>query len=228
VSAEENDLNVKQVGEIYRSIMNVVSDRLDAIAEALAEVDANPNHPNNWRNAEFCYLQIRKCIEYVALALLAAHRGNEYECEKLGNEYKADVIFHDLSKLNAHGFPQGIDIQYNNGGDGQHHIDHRATLSKRRMKRIYDGCAAHLHSGKLEDIINQTVPPYDLPRVATWRDELLTLLSHHQVMLPHVGLAMLVWLKEPETGYSRVFFVKADGPLQVEGDPAVYNDAAYQ
>jgi hypothetical protein len=217
-----------RLGGIYCGIMDTVADRLNSITEAIAEVEANPHHVNSWRNAEFCYLQVRKCVEYVALALLAAHRTSEYECEKLGNIYKADVIFNDLGKLNPHGFPKAIQIEVNNQEPGQHHVNQCPTLSKRRMKRIYDSCAVHLHSGKLEDIINQTVPPYDLPRIVGWRDELETLLSQHRVMLPHVGLVMIVWLKEPVSGSSRVDFAQAEGPFIIEGDAAVYNDVDSQ
>lgn len=227
MSVAANDPDIERLGAIYRGIMNVVASRLDAISEAIAEVEANPKHPNSWRNAEFCYLQIRKCVEYLALALLAAHRANDYECEKLENAYKADVIFNDLSKLNSHGFPKAIQIEFNSPESGQHHIVPDSILSRRRMKRIYDSCAAHLHSGTLADIINQTVPPYDLTQVARWRDELVSLLSQHQVMLPHVGLVMIVWLKEPVSGSSRIIFGQAEGPLQIEGDSAVYNDSDF-
>jgi hypothetical protein len=218
------DPNIEHLGSVYCGIMDVVADRLDAIVQAIAEVEANPNHPNNWRNAEFAYLQIRKCVEYVALALLAAHRATNYECEKIENAYKADVIFNDLGRVYPHGFPKAINIELNNQSPGQHHIDQRPTLSKRRMKRIYDGCALHLHAGTLTDIINQTVPPYDLARVAAWHKELESLLRQHQVMLPHVGLLMAVWLKEPESLSSRVAFAQAEGPFQIEGDAAIYNE----
>lgn len=224
MTTDQLELNVQRLGEIYCGIMDHVSDRLNSITEALAEVEANPDHPNNWRNAEFCYLQIRKCVEYVALALLAAHRANDYECETIENAYKADVIFSDLGKLNPHGFPLAIQIELNNEAPGHHHVAPSPTLSKRRMKRIYDDCAVHLHSGRLTDIINQTIPPYDLPRVATWRNELASMLSQHQVMLPHVGLVMVVTLKGPGFGNSSVIFGQAEGPFQIEGDAAVYND----
>lgn len=222
----ELDPNVARVGPIYSGIMGVVSDRLDSIAESLAEVGANPNHPNNWRNADFCYLQIRKCVEYVALALLAAHRANDYECEKLENAYKADVIFHDLEKLNPHGFPKSFKIDADDPEPGQHHVSQAPTLSKRRMKRIYDDCAVHLHSGRLGDIINNTVPPYDLIRVAEWQRELVSMLGQHHVILPHVGLVMLVWMKDPVSGAPKVVFCKADGAFRIDGDAAVYNDTA--
>lgn len=226
--ADLANLNIQRAGEIYAGIMDVVAGRLDAITEALAEVEANPDHPNSWRNAEFCYLQIRKCVEYVALALLAAHRASDYECEKPENDYKADVIFNDLGKLNPHGFPKAIRFGLNAQEPGQHHVEQAPTLSKRRMKRIYDGCAKHLHSGTLADIVNQTVPPYDLPRVVGWRDELLSLLGEHQVMLPDVGRVMIVWLREPESGHSRVVLGEAEGPFVIEGDPTIYNDVGYK
>ncbi len=218
------NLEIERLVALYKGIMDVVALRLDAISDAVAEVEANPNHPNNWRNAEFCYLQIRKCVEYIALALLAAHRAGDYECEKLENAYKADVIFNDLANLNPHGFPKAIEIAFNVAGPGQHHIDQDLVLSKRRMKRIYDDCAVHLHSGTLANIIDQTVPPYDLPRIVGWHDELLSLLGQHQVMLPHVGRVMIVWLREPESGHSRVVVGQADGPFIIEGDAAIYHD----
>jgi hypothetical protein len=224
VTADQLKPNVHRLGEIYCGIMDNVSDRLHAVTESIAEVEANPNHQNNWRNAEFCYLQIRKCVEYLALAVLAVHQANDYECEKLENAYKADIIFSDLGKLNPYGFPKSIQIELNNQAPGHHHVAPSPTLSKRQMKRIYDDCAVHLHSGRLTDIINHDVPPYDLPRVAGWRNELASLLSQHQVMLPHVGLVMLVTLRQPGIGTSNAIFGIADGPFQIEGDAAIYNE----
>jgi hypothetical protein len=221
---EQNSPNIDRLGQIYCGIMNVVADRLDSITEAIAEVEANPDRPENWRNAEFSYLQVRKCVEYIALAVLAAHRANEYECEKLENAYKADVIFHDLGKLNPHGFPKAIQVAANEQEAGSHNVAQCPTLSKRRLKRIYDDCAVHLHSGTLADIIDQNIPPYDLPRVTAWRDEIESLLAQHQLMLPHVGLVMLVWLRELKSGRARVVFGQADGPFQIEGDPTIFND----
>ncbi len=220
--------DLEHLGAVYCGIMNTVADRLDSITEALAEVEANPDHPNNWRNAEFCYLQVRKCVEYIALAILAAHRANDYECEKLENQYKADVIFSDLGKLNPHGFPTSTQIKFGDDENVNFHIVQDPILSKRRMKRIYDGCAVHLHSGKLSDIIDQAIPPYDLNRVSAWGVELATLLERHNVMLPHMGLVMIVWLREPNSGVSKVIFVQADGPFKIEGDAAIYNDVNYQ
>ena len=228
VAANPINPNIEHLGDIYCGIMNAVADRLDSISEALAEIEANPDHPKNWRHAEFCYLQVRKCVEYAALALLAAHRANDYECEKLENEYKADVIFSDLGKLNPHGFPMAIQIGLGDEDNVDFHITQNPILSKRRMKRIYDGCAVHLHSGKLSDIINQTIPPYDLVRVSGWRTELASLLERHQVMLPHIGLVMVVWLREPDSGNSKVVFAQADGPFNIEGDAAIYNDVDCQ
>jgi hypothetical protein len=224
--ADQNNPNIDHLGQIYCGIMNAVADRLDAIGEAIAEIEANPDRPENWRNAEFSYLQVRKCVEYIALAVLAAHRVNEYECEKLENEYKADVIFRDLGKLNPHGFPKGVHVALNAQEVGNHHVAQCPTLSKRRLKRIYDACAVHLHSGRLADIINQNIPPYDFPRVMAWCDEIESLLAQHQVSLPHVGLVMLVWLREQESGRARVVFGQADGPFQIEGDPTIFNDVA--
>lgn len=220
------DQTIALLGSTYCAIMDTVADRLDAIAESIAEIDADPDHPNNWRRAEFCYLQIRKCVEYVALAVLLAHRTNDYECDQLENAYKADVIFNDLGKLNPHGFPKAVQVNLNANGPGSHDVDQMPTLSKRRMKRIYDDCAVHLHAGTLANIVNQTVPPYDLPRVVAWCTELKSMLDQHQVLLPHVGSVMIVSLREPESGRARAVFGQADGAFQIEGDSAVYNETS--
>jgi hypothetical protein len=213
-----------RIGSLYCGIMDEVAKRLDAIGRAVAEVEADPEKRDAWEKCEFAYLQIRKSVEYVALALLAVHQEHEYESGNLENEYKADVIFHDLRKLNPHGFPRALQLPEAQEIDGEHHLEPIPTLSKRRIKKIYDDCAVHLHSGTLGTILRQEVPPYDLVRVAGWRNELESLLSQHLIFLPHVGLAMLAHLRDEQTGKARVVFGQADGPLQVEGDPTVYND----
>lgn len=218
------DEALARIGSLYCGIMDEVAKRLDAIGVAIAEVEANPDHQDGWQKCEFTYLQIRKSVEYIALALLAVHQEHEYESGNLENQYKADVIFHDLGKLNPHGFPRAFQLQEAQENNGEHHVEPTPVLSKRRIKKIYDDCAVHLHSGTLGTILRQEVPPYDLARVAGWRNELESLLAQHSIFLPHVGLAMLAWLRDQQTGKARVVFGQAEGPLQVEGDPTVYND----
>jgi hypothetical protein len=222
--ATQPDLSVDRLGAIYCGIMDSVAVRLSAIADALTEVHGDAGNQRNWERCEFCYLQVRKTIEYIALALLSAHKVGRYDCEALENHYKADVIFHDLGKLNPHGFPTAVQVEPAIEDGGAHHIAEVPSLSKRRMKRIYDDCAVHLHSGTLDSILRQEIPPYDLDRVAAWRTEIETLLIQHRVVLPHRGLVMLVTLRDAQTGRAQVTFLQADGPFQVQGDPAIYND----
>ncbi|NJS15035.1 MAG: hypothetical protein HC788_11000 [Sphingopyxis sp.] len=216
---------IQKIGLLYCACMDQVAAHLDALNESLEEAKSNPNHSENWKNAEFSYLQVRKCVEYSAVALLAAH--SEYDQETIAmlqTDWKADRIFHALSQLNPHGFPTAGAFQINGLGQGQHHIAApRFTLSRSQMKKIYDGTGAHLHAPKLADIINNTIRPHSFAKLHEWRDKILLTLQTHTVKLPHKGLVMLVWLREANTGHSKVVFGKADGQFVIGDDPNVFN-----
>jgi hypothetical protein len=224
LTLQQYDQEFDRLAEIYRGIMDVVADRLDAISESISEFNANPEHPHGWKNAEFCYLQVRKCVEYVALAVLIAHRAGEYECERLGDNYKADVIFNELTKLNQHGFPQPIELEHDEPEGNHQKVVQLCRFTKKRMKKIYDDCAVHLHAGRLDNLVNQKIPPYDFNKLSEWRNEIFSLLRIHKIMLPRFGLVWLVWLREAGPGTAKVLIGKAEGPFKIDGDETIYND----
>lgn len=230
MSAEANQTNegINQILSVYCPIMDNIAERLDAVAESIAEVAANPDHRNNWRNAEFCYLQIRKCTELVAIALVLAHRLYESdETIELEQDWKADRILTALTKLNPYGFPFPQTLVVDHSEEGLRHFENDdRVISVRQMKRIFDFSAGALHAGRLGDIMNQTQQPNDFQKLSELRERFVATLGSHRVMLPEAGLVLCCTLRDSTTGKANAFAGKADGPFVIGDDPVVYNDAA--
>lgn len=225
--ANQTGLEINQILRVYCSIMDNIADRLDAVAESFAEVDANPGHPNNWKNAEFCYLQIRKCTELVAIALVLMHRLYESdETIKLEQDWKADRILTALAKLNPYCFPFPQTLVIDHSEEGLHHAENDdRVISVRQMKRIFDFSAGPLHAGQLSDVMNQTLQPYDFPKLIELRERFVATLGSHRVMLPEAGLVLCCTLRDLTTGKAHAFLGRAEGPFVIGDDPVVYNDA---
>lgn len=227
MTSTEPNLELQKIADYYIAIMRTVAERLSAIGPLVDEVKANVGHPNNWQNAELCYLIIRKCIELIANALVLVHRLYETdEALALEQDWKADRIFTALSKLNRYSFPHPAHMIISDGGE-PHNLENKDVfISVRQMKRIYDKCAPHLHAGKLSDILNSTLVPYDLPQIMEWRDRFTDTLKEHRVILPHVGMVLFFRLRDSSSGQAGIIWGKADGPFIIKDDPNIYNDVA--
>lgn len=225
MTSTEPNLELETIANHYIAIMQTVAERLDAIGPLVDEVNANQGHPNNWQNAELCYLIIRKCIELIAIAMILVHR--LYEADEtltLEDDWKADRIFTALSKLNRYSFPHPVNMIINDDGEPHNVDDEEVSISARQMKRIYDQCARHLHAGTLSDILTGALLPFDLPQIVRWRDRLIETLEEHRIILPHIGMVLLFRLREPSSGHARVLWGKAEGPFIINNDPNVYNN----
>lgn len=229
MTAAEPHSELQEIGGHYTAIMNTVAQRLEAIGPLVDEVSANDGHPNNWQNAELCYLTIRKCVELIAIAIVLVHKlYRTDETLALEQDWKADRIFTALSKLNPYSFPHPANIVINADG-GPHSVeDNEILISVRQMKRIYESCATHLHAGKLSDILNGSLPPYDLPQIIGWRDRLVDTLREHRIIFPHIGMVLLCTLRDPSLGHASIIWGQADGPFVISNDPNIYNSVEAQ
>ena len=212
------------IADVYIALMQQVVIRLDAVALSLAEAKSNPDHVNNWQNAEFCYLQIRKVCEYVALAVLAAH--GEYDGAKASNlekEWHAAELFDKIAQLNPYSFPIPIQIQHDQNGVGRHHLAPGIVkIQLSEISGIYGSAGARLHVGSLRNLLSGRLPPYDLAEVADWRNRFVQTLNIHSIRLPHVACILLVHLKDERDGQVHCAFAEAEGPFVIEGDATVF------
>ncbi|WP_374397115.1 hypothetical protein [Sphingopyxis sp.] len=213
----------ERISTYYTALMDQVVVRLEAMVPHLEEVRANPAHPNNWQNAELCYLQIRKICEYTALAVLMAHDlYAENPVESLGKKWHAADIFKQILKLNPHAFPAATVVHIDKDGPGQHHVEAtKEFLGPEDLAEMYGQCGDRLHVGSIKKLIESRIPPFDLGEIVLWRNRLVQALNTHLVMLPHIGSVLLVTLANAE-GNASCVFAKADGPFAIDGDPMVF------
>ena len=225
-STDQNrEVERARIGSLYQAIMRQVVIRADAMAVSMAEARSNPEHPNNWQNAEFCYLQIRKICEYVALALLSAH--HEYEgtkASKIQKQWNAATLFDQIGGMNRYAFPVPTNIELDANGPGSHHVEPaEVVLEPHDLERIYGQAGDRLHVGSLKRLVDGKLPPYDFRELSDWRNRFIKTLNSHMIRLPHVGSVLLVHLKDESDGDVHCAFGDADGGFIIGDDPTPFN-----
>jgi hypothetical protein len=225
VSAAEILSAREKIGSIYAAMMQEIIVRLGASLASLTEAKANPDHPDNWKNAEFCYLQIRKSCEYTALAVLVAHDlYQDTSAAKLAKIWHAGEIFPKLLELNPYAFPAPMTVQLDHAGPGMHHVEPDVvTLQPAELQAIYGKCGDRLHVGSLKRIMDGRLSAFDFNEITAWRNQLVTTLNNHMVRLPHIGSILLVVLKDGSDGQVHCAWGEADGPFVMGDDPTVFN-----
>jgi hypothetical protein len=213
-------LTREEIGPIYVALMQQVVVRQDAIRDSAAEAMGNPAHESNWKNAEFCYLQIRRICEYVAIALLVAHGENEqFLSSTLMKEWNAGKLFEKLTSLNPNAFPVPVVTELNAEGNGKHHVvPQKPTLDAKELARIYNACGDRLHSASLRRILNGKLPEYNFDDIRDWTNGLTKTLGNHLILLPEISSVMLVVLKDQDDGQVHCSFADADGPSWLGDD----------
>ena len=220
MNSATGELTREVIGQYYLAFMQDIRLRLEAMQVSVDEAVKNIGHSDNWKNAEFCYLQIRKVCELISVATLIAH--NEFEPFRSGQllkEWRAIDLTERLLRLNQHGFPRGAEIEVDAHGAGMHHIRPREQgLDATGLKTIYATCSDRLHVGSLRRIISQGAPKYDFREITAWNNALVTLLSVHIIFLPEIRSVLVTVLKDEQDGNVHCTFGDADGPaVLVEG-----------
>ena len=97
----------------------------------------------NELDVEFISLQLRKVIELIALASIAAVK-KEYEIirEKFSNDWNARLIFRDIERINPNFFPIPFEIS---GVDEMKAPTYRC-MNKEESLDLYADVSTHLHS----------------------------------------------------------------------------------
>ena len=219
-------LSREEIGRIYIALMRQIVIRLDAVRDAAGEAAANVEHPSNWKNAEFCYLQIRRICEYAAIAVLVAHGERaEFLTNSLLKEWNAGNLFQKLTSLNPNSFPRPVKTHLNANGSGVHHLEIKdRLLDGDAVKMIYNACGDRLHASSLRRILKGKLPEYSFEDIADWANSLVRTLENHLILLPEISSVMLVALRDSEDGQVHCSFADAEGPaiLVPENSPAKF------
>ena len=193
----------------YRTFMREIFKRLDAISESLSELKANPTHSENWKNCEFCWSQIRKVCEYLAVAIVFAHHCDTGAVEDLSKWRPKDLLA-QASKLSDHPTPVPTDAAFGTGPDGEKQI---APLTRpvapALISEVYGRASELIHVGSLERMLDGKLPTFDINQLERWLAGFRKLLTNHVLLLPGISKA-LVWRAEAGTDF---FILGSDGAV---------------
>ena len=195
--------------------MGQIRQRLEALRDSLGEIQTNPNHPNAWRNVEFCYLQIRKICECIALSILAAHGGAaEILTEDLRKEWNAGAIFGRLKSLNPNFMPRSA--QFEVSDTGVHHaIPRKVNPTADELILMYNQCGEQLHIGSLKSLIREK-QPFLVEQVMNFNNRVVGWLESHLIFLPEYDSVLICALRASPSEEVRCHF--ADGiPPEMAG-----------
>lgn len=194
------ELPTSALPQFYTQFMEQIKVRLEAVARALHNANAQRDNVNGFLQAEFACLQIRRVTELVAVAVLVAH--NQYESfrtAKLTKEWNPDALFSRLTRLNKEGFPLPFEMgETDSDGIAEIFIQDSCYLNRESFCRIYHDCSRLLHAGSLKDMIEGKTR-YDLGVIQEWRKQLMRLLNNHLILLPERKRTMIVLMaKAPD------------------------------
>lgn len=128
--------------DLYLQEMWYVKQRMEAIRTILFK-EKTTLFPIT--NIEFMVLQIRKCIEHIAMGNLIANKElyQEYS-EKFISNWNARLIFRDLERINPNFYPQPVKSDYSNEIEEWIPLE-KDFLTKDNAIKIYEKCGALMH-----------------------------------------------------------------------------------
>lgn len=176
---------------IYNRFMMEIRRRLDAARESAKQASSIAVDDQ----AEIACLHLRKALEMIAFASLAANR-NSYEKYHgdFDRHWRAAKILEKLGKINSDFYP--VPLTYISPGNYQNSTT--THLTRERFAYLYDVTSEVIH----------TWNPYraerlqiDLKRpLEEWIDLIESLLSVHSVSIPDQNMRFICHLKHPSSG----------------------------
>jgi hypothetical protein len=152
---------------------------------------------------EFCYLQLRKIAEIMAIGCLVAH-GDIKEAASLHGEWNADKIIKRLSGLGGDFFPAPVTL--GNGPDGYvKSFTRLATgLTKEEMLQIYYECDRYMHAGTLKKLLKPKNPlRVNYPDITAKAQKFRSLIESHTVLISG-GERVFVCYRKPGSNLGEV------------------------
>ncbi|PKN39187.1 MAG: hypothetical protein CVU62_03030 [Deltaproteobacteria bacterium HGW-Deltaproteobacteria-2] len=152
-------------------------------------------------NREFCCLQIRKILELIALASIAANK-TEYakQYNKFFSHWKAKKILEDIEKINPQFYPVPSKqvIDNTTGKVSELILIESGFLTKEEFPYVYDKCSEVIHSSNpYGSLVN--LDEFD-NLVPEWNAKIIKLLNHHQIQLIDSHLQLWVLMKSKDDG----------------------------
>lgn len=167
-------------------LMEEIKERRDAAITTLAKAH-HTNPPYNYLDIEFCYLQVRRICEILAIAALIAHNEiDSFRANKFIKAWNADDLFTKLASVNTTAFPRAARFEAEEeAGVFVATIENEGYLTREAFTQIYHQCSAGLHAGTLKRLLDYGPKQYNVKDVISWLDEIVRLLNIHVVVLPN-------------------------------------------
>jgi len=157
-------------------------------------------------NIEFLCLQIRKILELIALASIAANK-EEYarQYKKFANHWNAKRILNDIEKVNPSFYPvpgrqiidretgKVVEVKKLKGG----------YLTKDEFSDVYDKCSEVIHSSNPYG--TQTDYSEFEKLIPEWNLKITNLLNHHQIQLIDSKYQLWVLMQSKDDGRVHAF-----------------------
>lgn len=199
--------------EKYCDCMEEIKRRTTAIVNILSGKNTTAFKATN---VEFVCLQIRKILELIALASIAANK-KEYakQYEKFASHWNAKRILNDLEKVNPNFYPvPGIQI-IDEKTDRPVEVKKREDdyLKKEDFIEAYDRCSEIIHSSNPYN--TQTDYGEFEERIKDWHKRILNLLNHHQIQLVDSKLQLWVLMKSKDDGKVHAAIMQQVDPSEI-------------
>jgi hypothetical protein len=183
----------------YGAIVTEILRRLNGISESLAKLCANPQHPDNWKNCDFSWLQMRKICEYLAVGIVFAHHLENGGIDDL-TKWRPKELLAQAKALSEHPAPMPIAPLPIAQPNGERQIVPLAQpIEAKVISEIYGRCGDVLHLGSVDRILKENLPAYDVPQMEMWVAGLRKLMENHVLLLPGVRTILLCHTQKGRT-----------------------------
>ena len=165
--------------------------------------------------AESVCLQIRKILELIALASIAANK-DEYEKHRKNfhADWNAKKILAGLEKVNPNFYPRPTQqvIDEETGTVVETVSIDSGYLTKSEFASLYRKCGVILHARNPFSRSEQDIRSF-LNQVSQWMERIRVLLNHHEIQLVNEDQHLKVMMKSESDGKVYVsLFQRVDGP----------------
>jgi hypothetical protein len=194
----------------YGTFINEILKRLNAVSESLSEITANPDHPENWKNCDFCWFEIRKVCEYMASAIVLAHHRDSGDEIELQN-WKPKDLLAQVDKLSHHPRFVAISSVLIDHGESRQITPLAKPIDSKIISEIYGRCSELLHVGSLKRLLESKLPSYDTSQLEVWLLGFTRLMQNHALLLPKVKRILVCFSQFEFASAPEVFLMAGEG-----------------
>jgi hypothetical protein len=205
---EMRKISAQTIPSAYAQIMREIKDRIASAMAAQQAAGTAIGTPSSYFQCEYCYLQIRRCCELVALAVLVAHQEIEdYGTNHFLEAWNAGELFKKLNRLSEQAFPQPVkEGPQNEEGYATLRLTTKIADNRDRIVKMYADCGDKMHAGSLKGLLKHGSKKYDIDNLKKMLTFMVNLLKYHIVVLP--DMTLMTRMMSPVDGSVECIFVE--------------------